>query len=69
MNILTVLTFSFNHGHGTYRTRATQREHVVSCLKVEDEVETFRLITPTGAHTKARVTYGTCLVVWTLDIK
>lgn len=37
---------------------ATQREYVVSCLKLEEEVETFRLVTPTEAtaHTKARVT-------------
>lgn len=50
MKILTVLTFSFNHSYGTYRTRATQRVHVVSRLKVEEELETFRLRTPTG-HT------------------
>lgn len=69
-----MLTFTecvfFNDDHGTFKTRATQA-HVVEYLKVIKEVEISRLIIPMGtmADTKTRVTHGTHLVVWTLDME
>lgn len=40
---------------------------MIVCLKVEEEVETSRLTPPRAmAHSKARVTYGIHVVVWTI---
>lgn len=41
MKIFTVLTFSFNHEHDTYRTGATQREEAGAGLRAEEEAETL----------------------------
>lgn len=64
--------FFFYLDHGTFKARAIPGEHVVPCLKVEEELKTFKWVTPPGtmAHAKARIImYGTCLVVWSLDKK